>query len=126
MSSQTDAWFQFALQQLAAESYLNGIDWAIPGQVRGSLFQGNTNPDFPASGHTRVPDVLGKEFTDKYLIVAHHANDSTGFSGTLLRWTNDQGGTEYTLSLRSTEFKPFDKGGDRERDNLTDANGEII
>lgn len=126
MSSETDAWFQFALQQLAAESYLDGIDWTQPEQVKNRLLQGNTRRDLPPSGYTRAPGDLGNAFTNKYSTVAHHANDSTGFSGTLLRWTNEQGGTEYTLSLRSTEFKPFNKGGDGERDALPGADGEII
>jgi Ca2+-binding RTX toxin-like protein len=34
----------------------------------------------------------------------------------LLRWEDEQLGAQYTLSLRSTEFKPFNKGGDRARD----------
>jgi Ca2+-binding RTX toxin-like protein len=127
VSSQTDTWFKFALHQVAAESYLDGIAWANPQQVRARLFQGNTRPDVPASGHTRAPDALGRIFTNSnYSIVAHRANDSTGFSGTLLQWTNEQGAIEYTLSLRSTEFKPFDEGGDRERDNLSGANGEVV
>src|SRR5262249_1980272 len=84
-----------------------------------------TKPEDPL-GHTRMPEAQSAEFMRKNAIAAHHANDSTGFSGTLLRWTNEQGGTEYTLSLRSTEFKPFDKGGDRVRDALLGADGEIV
>jgi pimeloyl-ACP methyl ester carboxylesterase len=126
MNSQTDTWFQFALQQVAAESYLDGIDWAIPEQVRARLFQGNTNPAFPATGYTRAPDDLGKIFSDRYTIIAHRANDATGFSGTLLRWTNDEGGTEYTLSIRSTEYKNANQGGDWQRDGLPGGDGEIV
>lgn len=130
MSNDPKVWYQFALQQMAAESILDRADIPLtdPRNI-GILNIGNTDtrrtrPEDPL-GYTRMPDFQAAQFIEKYAIVVHHANDSTGFSGTLLRWTNDQGDTEYTLSLRSTEFKPFDKGGDRERD-MSGANGEII
>jgi Ca2+-binding RTX toxin-like protein len=54
-------------------------------------------------------------FAARYQILDHHANDSTGFSATLMRDTTTG---EYTLSFRSTEFKPTAQGGDKERDAL--------
>jgi Ca2+-binding RTX toxin-like protein len=126
MASEIGKWFEFALQQLAAESHLDGIDWTIIEQVEERLLQGNTDPQFPASGYTRLPPKLARDFMNRYAIVAHRANDATGFSATLLRWTNDQEGTEYTLSVRSTEYKTANEGGDRERDGLSGADGSIV
>jgi hypothetical protein len=74
-----------------------------------------------------MPRALGEVFFDSgNRIVAHRANDATGLSATLFQWTNEQGGTEYTLSIRSTEYKTFVDGGDRARDHFGGANGEII
>ena len=61
-------------------------------------------------------------FTRNYEIVTHYPNDNTGFSCTLFR--NKESG-EYTLSFRSTEFQPRDKGGDYERDGKSAADGGI-
>jgi hypothetical protein len=124
MSNESKVWYQFALQQMAAESMLDRIDIPLAETLNiGNTDTRRTKPEDPL-GHTRMPAAQAAEFSSKHEIVAHHANDSTGFSGTLTRWTNDQGGIEYTLSLRSTEFKPFDKGGDRERDNLRAPTGK--
>jgi hypothetical protein len=70
------------------------------------------------SEYTRVPEALGTQFTSRFAVVAHRANDSTGMSATPLRW-QEQGETRYTLSIRSTEFNDYDKGGDYERDKGT-------
>jgi len=126
MSNEIKSWYRFAIQQSFAESHLDGIDWANAELVAQRLEDGNTRPGFPPSGYTRLPRELGDPSANTYTIIAHHANDATGFSGTLLRWTNEQGGTEYTLSIRSTEYKNFNQGGDAERDNLLGANGEVI
>ena len=126
MSKELNTWFEFALQQAAAESHLESIDWTDPELVEQRLDRGNTRLPFEPSGHTRMPAALAAEFIAKNQIIAHRANDATGFSGTLLQWTNEQGGTEYTLSIRSTEYKIFTQGGDAERDHLLGANGEII
>lgn len=128
MSNDLGRWYQFALQQLAAESYLDRV--ASEGRdIRLVLEEGNTDTrrtvDGIPDGYSRMPAAQSSEFVNKYTIAAHHANDSTGFSGTLLRWINEQSETEYTLSIRSTEFKPFNKGGDRERDGLLGADGEV-
>jgi len=131
MSTDVKVWYEFALQQLAAESILDRVDIPLTNALNtGILNIGNTDTRRTTAadplGYSRMPDAVAAKFVTKYQIAAHHANDSTGFSGTLFRWANEQGGTEYTLSIRSTEYKPFNAGGDRERDNLTGANREII
>ena len=123
MSNSIETWFQFALQQLAAESYLEEINWANPEEVKARLERGNTRlPHDPSTGYTRAPQTLGAEFTERYTVAAHRANDQTGMSATLIR-SNADG--SYTLAIRSTEYKQFAKGGDRERDGLLAADGEI-
>ena len=51
--SEISAWLQFALQQMAAESYLDGINWNNAEQVKIQLRLGNNRPGFPESGATR-------------------------------------------------------------------------
>jgi Ca2+-binding RTX toxin-like protein len=116
VTSQISTWYQFAVQQIFAESYLDGIAWSNTAQVSQRLQQGNTQPDFPPSGYTRLPAIAADAGANTFSVVAHRPNGATGFSATLLRWANEQGATEYTLAIRSTEFKPFNKGGDRARD----------
>jgi hypothetical protein len=115
---------------LAAESYLNGISLANDADIITRLKLGNNNPLFndpsspTLSGRTRFVDLAGvsnanqtigsaQAFVSRYQIVDHHANDASGFSATLMRDTTTG---EYTLSFRSTEFKPAAQGGDKERD----------
>lgn len=100
-------------------------------------------------GLTRMTDPQIKEFTSKFEVVhqwsdnpstgeapgirpaedlAHDAGlilnsqsmlANTGFSATLV---NRKGTNEYTLSFRSTESRPWERGGDKERDMAaTDA-----
>lgn len=108
-------WLNFALQQMAAESYLDD-----PGSLTTRLTRGNNRAGFDAPtgelfGKTRFTNVLADRFLSTYDIIDHHANDATGFSATLMR---DRTTGEYTLSFRSTEFKPAADGGDRERDGF--------
>ncbi len=122
----TSTWLNFALQQMAAESYLDGINLLDNDQVEARLVRGNNRPGFdPPSGElpgkTRFTNVLADRFLSTYEILDHHANDATGFSATLLR---DRTTGEYTLSFRSTESAPVAEGGDRERD-LFGADVEI-
>lgn len=117
-------WYRFALQQMAAESMLDRF--LLEGRALETVLnEGNTDtrraPE--PSGYTRMPAAQAAEFIANNQVVAHRANDATGFSGTLLR---DQGTGEYTLSIRSTEYKNLANGGDAERDNLRGANGEIV
>ena len=100
--SQISTWLDFALQQMAAESYLND-----PGGLQSQLTRGNNRfgfdpPTGPLLGATRFTNVLADRFITKYDIVDHHANDATGFSATLLKDTTTN---TYTLSFRSLEYQ---------------------
>lgn len=50
---------------------------------------------------SKFPDDLARQFAEQWKVVAHEANTSTGFSGTLFQ--NRQTG-ELVMSFRSTEF----------------------
>lgn len=120
--SNISTWLQFALQQMAAESYLDQL--ATGRLLRDILADGNNDtrivqPDpftgeFP--GKTRFATVQAQQFTQRYQIVDHHANDESGFSATLLFDTQTQ---TYTLSFRSTEYQNPAQGGDFLRDGTT-------
>jgi|CXWL01.1.fsa_nt_gi hypothetical protein len=140
--SDIGTWLQFALQQMAAESYLDDSD------IITRLTLGNNNPllndpnDPTLDGATRFVNLAGvpnaaqitgsaQAFVTRYQIVDQHANDATGFSATLLKDLNDPTGQTYTLSFRSTEYKNQIDGGDYQRDGangllLTGADGEIV
>ena len=135
MATSIQTWIDFALQQMAAESYL---DQFLSGErsLARVLRNGNNNEDvIPVDqfdGKTRFVDLAGVQnadqimgsaqaFVSRYQIVDHHANDATGFSATLMRDTTTG---EYTLSFRSTESAPAVQGGDRERD-LFGADAEL-
>lgn len=111
-------WLGFAIQQMAAESYLNEF---FSGQLRLDqvLKLGNNRFGFPETSYTRFTDQQVTQFVStsqapaRYVIVDHHANDESGFSATLLFDTQTQ---TYTLSFRSTEYQNQSTGGDYERD----------
>lgn len=136
MANEISTWLKFAIQQMAAESYLNGINLQDPAAVIGRLVDGNNNsqviPPDQFTGKTRFVNLTGvpnasqvtgsaQAFVSRYQIVDHHANDATGFSATLMK---DPNTGQYTLSFRSTESAPAVQGGDRERD-LFGADAEI-
>jgi Ca2+-binding RTX toxin-like protein len=117
---------------MAAESYLDGIVLSNDADIITRLKLGSNNllfndPDNPnLSGKTRFVDLNGvpsanqvvgsaQAFVSRYDIVDHHANDSSGFSATLMRET---GTNNFTLSFRSTEFPTQANGGDRARDGF--------
>jgi hypothetical protein len=126
--SQITTWIDFALQQMAAESYLDD-----PGVLATQLTRGNNRfgfdpPTGPLLGATRFTSPLADRFIAKYDIVNHHANDSTGFSATVMQ---ERGTNNFTLSFRSTEYRNQSQGGDYERDGanlpfLTGADGKIV
>ena len=131
--TQIRTWLDFALQQFAAESYLHRF---LSGELQLDqvLQLGNNNQPgaLPNAsllpGNTRMADQQITEFTQRYQIVNHHANDASGFSATLLF---DTATNSYTLSFRSTEYKNQNEGGDYERDganfpSFTGADGEIL
>src|SRR5512134_156390 len=124
MENNPDSWIGFALQQMAAESYLDGIELQDDDTVGLRLIDGNNDtrkigptPEGDLPGTVRMTTVLAQRFIDTYDIVDHHANDASGFSATLFRYVED-GVTQYTLSFRSTEPLPFAQGGDLNRDGL--------
>ena len=123
MSTNVSTWLQFATQQMAAESYLDGINLSSSNEVEDRLLLGNNHPllDPSLSGKTRFTNILADQFLGRYQILDHHANDATGFSATLMFDTQTN---SYTLSFRSTESAPSAQGGDRERD-LFGADAEV-
>ena len=118
----------FALLQSAAECYLDGVndrktlEKILKEGANKAHLQGKNPSDSILSSATRFTDRQIDWFTRNYEIVTHYPNDNTGFSCTLFR--NKESG-EYTLSFRSTEFQPRDKGGDYERDGKSAADGDI-
>ena len=128
MATLIQTWLNFALQQMAAESYL---DQVLSGRsLVEVLTNGNNNEDvIPVdqfTGKTRFVDLTSlpnanqitgsaQAFAARYQIVDHHANDASGFSATLIF---DAQNNSYTLSFRSTEPRPAIEGGDVERDGL--------
>ena len=129
MLSSVTTWFSFALQQMAAEAYLDQISLSDLTRVKQRLLEGNNDTRFVVPdangnlpGMTRFTNALADRFLSAHQIIDHHANDATGFSATLMR---DRTTGEYTLSFRSTEAKHQDAGGDWERDGLPGADGEI-
>ncbi len=142
MATLIRTWLNFALQQMAAESYLDQFISGSRSFVR-VLTNGNNNenvvPVGEFTGKTRFVDLSGvptanqimgsaQAFDARYDVIDHHANDASGFSATLMQ---DVTTGEYTLSFRSTEPRPATEGGDVERDGLfasgltSAADGEI-
>jgi len=128
-------WLDFALQQVAAESYLQGIDLSDTPAVRQQLLDGNNNrgrvPSSSFKGFTRMtgPDEnvasQVRVFSARFKIVSHQENDRSGFSATLLQRIADENSNpilngEYTLSFRSTEYRVESQGGDITRDLAAD------
>lgn len=129
MATLIRTWLNFALQQMAAESYLDQFISGSRSFVR-VLTNGNNNenvvPVGEFTGKTRFVDLSGvptasqimgsaQAFDARYDVIDHHANDASGFSATLMQ---DITTGEYTLSFRSTEPRPSIEGGDAERDGL--------
>lgn len=135
MATTIQTWLNFALQQMAAESYL---DQVLSGRTLVKvLTNGNNNedviPDDQFTGATRFVNLANlpnaaqvtgsaQAFASRYQIVDHHANDATGFSATLMK---DTVTGQYTLSFRSLEYQSHAQGGDWERDGQGGAAGEI-
>jgi Ca2+-binding RTX toxin-like protein len=125
--TEISTWFDFALQQMAAESYLDRL---FSGELRldqvlelgNNRVSGSLATVSSLSGQTRMTNQLLEEFDQRFQIVDHHANDSTGFSATLMR---EIGTNNFTLSFRSTEFESQSNGGDFERDGTLGADGDV-
>lgn len=129
--TQIKTWLDFALQQMAAESYLDrflsgelSLDQVL--QLGNNRLAGKLATTSSLLGQTRMTNQQVTEFSQRYQVVSHHANDSTGFSATLMQ-ERDQNGNltnNFTLSFRSTEYQPQTSGGDRARDGFG-ADAEI-
>src|SRR6266850_7285307 len=131
MNADIERLYQFLLQQMAADSYLESIPPGSTDELRSALLRGNNrrDPDLPTSGLTRFTKVQATEFVGRYEVVNQLSENpsngqptvfngiplNTGFSATLIR---ERGTENYTLAIRSTEIKPWSEGGDRERDAL--------
>ena len=134
-----EALYQFLLQQQVAEAYLEDIDLRDPLQVREALRRGNNRFGFADdSGKTKWTEEQITELLARYDIM-HQLSDlpttgqpgtfagtgipsNTGFSATLLY---DRETNQYTLAMRSTEYKSWSAGGDWERDGIAGADGDI-
>ena len=139
-----ELWYDFCLQQMAAESYLSDVAPGDPDLLVARLKFGNNNfapivyvngearpnrlleryppdPDLPIlPGATRMTQSQVDQFLSRYRIVHQYANDPSGFSATLIE---NLATGEHTLALRSTEFAEQAFGGDQERDLLT---GDVL
>jgi hypothetical protein len=119
MAEDIKNWYDFVLQQMAAESYLHNINFGNRKDVIDRLKNGNASPGYPVgSSSTHMTEQQAKYFLDNFEIVAHHKNDESGFSGSLFR---NKATGEYTLSMPSTEFRDQNDGGEWERDRLFGA-----
>lgn len=116
------AWYDFVLQQMAAESYLHDVNVEVQDQIISALVRGNSPQNFPPRGNTFMAEKQAEEFVGRFSVVAHYPNDNSGLSATLLR-NGDTG--EFTLSFRSTEYQSETNGGDWARDGTPGADGEI-
>src|SRR3954469_12888668 len=146
MSAAIDKSYQLILQQMAAEAYLDGVSLADPAQLQVALPRGNNRSGFPQSSFIRFADTQVIELLSQYEIV-HQASDyplpartapvyyagttivaNTGLSATLIRKKDASGNltNEFTLAIRSTEFRAVIDGGDRNRDLLQADIGGIV
>jgi len=118
-------WIDFALQQIAAESYLDELTYSDVDQVKRRLKLGANNHRVPLNEKnphaTRMTKIQADYFWKNFEIIDHLPNRSSDFSATLTRNKNTG---EFTLSFRSTEYRLPEQGGDKYRDGL-EADGSI-
>jgi len=132
--AQLETWYEQVLRQMAAESYLEGVNLSNRDEVKEALLLGNNRIGFNAVGLTRLTPSQADEFLSAFTI-RHQLSDNatgqrttpaylpgtripanSGVSATLIQ--SKANPNEYTLSIRSTESQPWSLGGDRERDGL--------
>lgn len=93
--SSVTTWLEFAMQQMAAESYFQGItDLNDPLLVKPRLLSGNNPPGFASNNYTRFTDQLADRFLSTYKIIDQHANDESGFSATLIQKSEKKLGSD--------------------------------
>ncbi len=130
MSTTIQTWYNFVLQQMATESYLDGWNNLALDKRKERLMYGSNNPTYQSlpfdapilDGATRMTATQAADFLNRYTVIDHLPDTASGFSATLMR---DNVTGEYTFSMRSTEYFDPTKGGDWYRDGLTGADGEI-
>ncbi|MBK9160234.1 MAG: hypothetical protein IPM27_01455 [Nitrosomonadales bacterium] len=133
MSTNINTWYNFVLEQMAAESYWGQSELFGGNRTAADVLMfGSNNPNqyvglnpvnLPTlPGATRMTASQADYFLQNYEIVDQLSNTASGFSATLMRNTTTG---EYTLSMRSTEYADPDQGGDWLRDGLPGADGEI-
>src|SRR2546422_7473176 len=132
MAQQRTPLYELVLQQMVAESYLEGIsDFAAQEPlVRQRLALGNNRSEFGTlRNKTRFTDRQVDEFLSRFQIVDQLSDnpngtsfrDNTGLSATLIK----TGATQYTLAIRSTEYRNANQGGDFQRDTSGGAGRDI-
>src|SRR5258706_677149 len=70
MTANVRSWYDYALQQMVAETYFEGIDVTNADSVRDALRQGNNRLGFETKGLTRFTDVQAAEFVSRFQIIA--------------------------------------------------------
>lgn len=110
-------YLKYANLQMAAEA-LYGFDATVSGAVL-TPGQRTTPNSAIAAGNLKTGNEHASKFTateatlsgltDKWIVVEHESNTTTGFSGTLFKCVKDDPATsakagEYVMSFRSTEF----------------------
>lgn len=121
--------YEFALQQIVAESYLDKIELNADterslDEVIKRLTNGNNHYSLPEdkfTGATRMTPSQARDFLNHYEVIDQLPNTESGFSATLMRskLDNPQAGIragEYTLAFRSTEYRSEKEGGDHKHD----------
>ena len=139
--TEVQTWIEKLKQQLAAESYLDNLlpvnhqdyeDLIIDRLKNGANnYRGKSEDpsikgaldDYEFNHPTRMLQGQAESFVQEYKILHHLPNRSSGFSATL---TQHKQTGEITLSFRSTEFREALEGGDRDRDALSGADGDIF
>lgn len=108
-------WYEFTLAQIAADSYLDGINYYNYDDLARRLRNGANHYDALQKNieddnlsATRMTEQMVNDFNSTWEIVTHLPNTSSGFSATLFKHKVTG---EYTLSFRSTESKDKVDGG---------------
>lgn len=106
--SEISTWYDMALHAIAAESH---FDLYSNDLVKALTLGNNRLPPTEQNkeSYLRLTPQQATAYTSRYAIAAHLPNDTSGFSGTLIRDTQTG---RYILSFRSTEYKDETRGGD--------------
>src|SRR3989304_1909140 len=96
------SWYDFVLQQMAAEAYFEGITSYVPELVRPQLIKGNNRDGFDPAGNTRFTDSQADDFLNRFQIINQLSDnpndpeqdgffDNTGLSATLIQKKDENG-----------------------------------